>query len=331
MNGKPSMRAHVRTARWFDACTIGGAVGRATRDGAPIIFSNSDDPFDTRTRVVVVDPPKGHRFVATQIVSPPPSVPFNQMHTRGVNAAGFAYTWSAVQELSGAEAFGIPYYQLGQLLLSQAQTVSDAIAIVEQYPRAYHGNFLFADASGELALVEISTNRFKIETRITDGVIARANHWISPEMALLGADEIGMSSAHRYQRALELITAQAGRIDALSLATITSDHQGRETLGASICQHGDVGASAAWCGGTVSSEIIEPRKRRLWYCYGWPCGSAPEDGERQMYQDRSWGVYLPFDLDALEPGEYVTTDGRLTPVAIRYLAEWESQAVVTGP
>ena len=53
-----------------DNCTIAGATGSSTADGHPIIAGNSDDPFTTRTRLVVVHPDDGYRFVATQIVSP---------------------------------------------------------------------------------------------------------------------------------------------------------------------------------------------------------------------------------------------------------------------
>jgi Acyl-coenzyme A:6-aminopenicillanic acid acyl-transferase len=305
-----------------DACTIGGATGSATRDGGSIIFSNSDDPFSTRTHLVVVEPADGYNFIAAQIVSPPPPVSFNLMHTRGLNAAGLAYTWASVapiDEPTSEQAIGIPYYQFGRLVLSQARTVADAIGLVERYPRAYHGNFLFADAEGTVALLEISTQTFHIETHISDGAFARTNHWISTKMAPHGGERVGQASLERYQRASELIAAQAGAIDMESLSRVTADHDGLDGSGISICAHGNAPGPRHHRGGTVSSEIMEPRNGRFWYCYGWPCGLAPEDPDLQVYQDRSWGAYLPFDLAILEPGEYVTTDGRLTPRAIRYL------------
>lgn len=315
---------HQLSARWDEACTIGAATGSATRDGAPLVFSNSDDPFTTRTRLVVVAPADGYRFIATQIVSPPPPVSFNQMHTRGLNAAGLAYTWASVRpvaEPASEEAIGIPYYQFGRLLLSQAATVADALALLERYPRAYHGNFLFVDAAGEIALVEISTRTYHVETRLTDGAFARTNHWISERMAPLGAPEPGQASLERYQRASELIAGPAGASDVESLARITADHHGLDTGGISICAHGNAPGPRHHRGGTVSSEIAEPRTGRFWYCYGWPCGSAPEDPELQVFQDRSWGAYLPFDLAELAPGEYVTADGRLTGLAVKHLAK----------
>ena len=304
-----------------DACTIGAATGTATRNGAPIVFSNSDDPFTTRTRLVVVEPDDGYRFIATQIISPPPAVSFNDMHTRGLNQAGLAYTWAYVMpatEPCDRNAIGIPLYQFGRQVLSQARTVADAIDLIRESPRAYHGNFLFADAQGEIALIEISTQSMHIETRTADGLIARSNHWISDVMRPIGrpASEGGQSSEFRLERAQELLQIQQGRIDAESLMRIAADHAGKDEIGYSICAHGKAGR---W-GGTVSSEIIEPGAGRFWYCYGWPCGEGPEAPELQQFQERSWGVYLPFDLAELEIGEYVTVDGRLTALGVKHLA-----------
>jgi len=308
---------------WMDACTIGGATGGATRDGDPIIFSNSDDPFMTRTRLVVVEPANGYKFIAAQIISPPPPASFNMMHTRGLNAAGLAYTWASVAprtEPTSEEAIGIPYNQFGHLVLSEARTVSDVIEILDRYPRAYHGNFLFADAEGTVALIEISTQSFHVETCVTDGAFARTNHWISDRMVSIGTDRVGQASLERYERACALIAAQAGAINKDSFSLITADHHGLDASGFSICAHGNAPGPRHRRGGTVSSEISEPRKGRFWYCYGWPCGSTPEDPDLQICQDRSWGTYLPFDLADLEAGEYVTTDGRLTARAIKYIA-----------
>ncbi len=306
----------------IDACTIGAASGAATADGSVLVWSNSDDPFTTRTRLVVVEPDDGYRFIATQIISPPPPVSFNEMHTRGLNSAGFAYTWAYVMpstEPNDREAIGVPLNQFGRLLLSQAATIDDALALVERYPRAYHGNFLFADARGEIALVEISTKTMHVETRARDGVIARANHWISDVMVPVGSPEFRESSVHRYQRACDLIGQQQGSISVESLTAITADQEGHDRIGVSICARGNPNGDRPFWGGTVSSEIIEPSKGRFWYCYGWPGGPEPESPEQQLYQDRSWGTYLPFDLADLEPGEYVTTDGRITPLAVKYL------------
>ena len=98
-----------------------------------------------------------------KLVSPSNGSPvsFDRMHTRGLNAKGLAYTWSAVRpdpefEPDSESAFGLPFYQFGRLLLSQSRSVEDAIGILESYPRAIHGNYLFGDTKGEVALLSRS-------------------------------------------------------------------------------------------------------------------------------------------------------------------------------
>ena len=251
-------------------CTLAGATGTATRDGRPLIGGTSDDPFTIRTRLLVVDPPDGARFVATQIVSGDGAnaADFDRMHTRGVNDRGFAYTWSSAAPHPGVEplstqAFGVPYSQFGRLLLSQAGSVEEAVGLFERYPRAIHGNFLLADASGVAALVEVSTRSLNVETHVANGVLGRTNHYVSPTMAAIApAKDAEGSSAVRLARITELMEAGAGQIDVPYMARCFSDHDTLAETGWSICAHGlqrdDDGAER---GGTVSSELLDPTRR----------------------------------------------------------------------
>ncbi len=188
--------------------------------------------------------------------------------------------------------------------------------------RAFHGNFLFADASGTLALVEISTKTYNVVVKTKNGVAYRSNHWVSPKMVPLAPvpkdnfDVLG--TLVRYARLQELFEKNKGRIDLHALMRIFSDTKGKEEFGYSIENH-DVSPRGERWGGSVSSEISQPTKLTFWYAYGWASGMKPEEPKVQMYQDRSWGVYIPFYLPVLEEGEYSTVDGRLTPLAVKYL------------
>ena len=315
---------------FYDNCTTAGATGSASFDGNSIIGSTSDDPFTTRTRLVVVSPRNGHKFIATQIVSGDTSkiTDFNNMHTRGLNDKGFAYTWSGAGpnpdiEPISSQAIGIPFYQFGQLLLSEADSVEDGIRLLESYPRAIHGNFLFADSTGEIALIEVSTHSLNIETRITDGWIGRTNHWISERMSKIGQiPQVTDSTEVRFERILTLMNERKSKVDLSFLEACFRDHSTLNDTGWSIFAHGHTrNPNREGRGGTVSSEIILPSKGVMNYCYGWPCGGNVDYPEDQVYQDRSWGKYLSFDLEKLDAGEYVTVDGRLTPLAICYLAQ----------
>jgi hypothetical protein len=303
-------------------CTIAAATGGATSDGSPLLMSTSDDPFTTRTRLVVEQPKNGLRYIATQIVSPPPMVSWSNMHTRGLNEMGLCYTWSYVtpaDEPTDATAIGVPYYQWGNFVLSQAARIDQVLSLLEQYPRAFHGNYLFADASGEICLVEVSTHSLRVVERTRDGVIGRTNHWT--EGKSFEDEFIACDSRHRCDRVQQLLAEHAGGIDRDRFMEICRDHAGRDdpAICHSICSHGHDGQGEEWFG-TVSSEIIDPRSGTLWYCYGWPCGEAPVAPQRQPLQDRSWGSYLPFRLRDIETGEYVTTEGWLTPRALSHLS-----------
>ncbi|HDZ19987.1 MAG TPA: hypothetical protein ENH80_01315 [Phycisphaerae bacterium] len=52
----------------YSHCTLCGATGSATADGKAVIASSTDDPFTTRTRVVVEAPAGGYKFVAAENV-----------------------------------------------------------------------------------------------------------------------------------------------------------------------------------------------------------------------------------------------------------------------
>ncbi|HEU5433478.1 MAG TPA: C45 family peptidase [Thermomicrobiales bacterium] len=328
-----TVHALTESIRVVPGCTIAAATGSATADGRPLLMATSDDPFATRTRLVV-DEGAARRFLATQIVSPPPMVSWSNMHTRGVNDAGFAYVWSYVtpaDEPNDETAIGIPYYQFGRLVLAEATRIDDALDLLDRHPRAFHGNFLFADASGEICLVEVGTRSLHVAERTRDGAIGRTNHWTSERGRSVEDAALACSSRHRYERVNALLTDAWGRIDREMLMAICRDHAGRgePAVGYSICAHGRPEQGDAWFG-TVSSEVIEPATRTLWYCYGWPCGEAPDDPARQPYQAHSWGAYLRFDLDRMASGVQVTTDGRLTAGGWRYLASLASREAATA-
>ncbi len=73
--------------------------------------------------------------------------------------------------------------------------------------------------------------------------------------------------------------------------------------------------------GTVSAEIMQPSKRLFWYAYGWPCGQGQEYGD-QIYQDKSWGRFVPFGFNASD-GENekitvpATLEGEITPAGLQ--------------
>ena len=102
--------------------------------------------------------------------------------------------------------------------------------------------------------------------------------------------------------------------------------------GYSVCNHGtrhkDTYPHEDLPWGTVSAEIMQPSQGLLWYAYGWPCGEQPEYGD-QIYQDRSWGRFVPFGFDASEGEEdeitvLATVEGEITSAGLRSQGDRES-------
>ncbi len=98
------------------------------------------------------------------------------------------------------------------------------------------------------------------------------------------------------------------------------------TRGTDTCLHEQL----PW--GTVSAEIMQPSARLFWYAYGWPCGQPPEHGD-QIYQDKSWGRFVPFDLAGdecklREVTAITTTQGAITSSGLACQAAQEAATPV---
>ena len=308
------------------ASSFGGATGSATVDNKALIASNGDNEYQYNAALLVVDPNDGYKYIGNQIVGPEGGSrsPWTDMITRGLNEEGLAYTWTYVApdniEPDSGEAFGITFEQFGRMVLSQAATVEEAIELVDEYPRAYHGNFLFADASGTMAMLEISTKSYEVIFQGDDGTIGRANSWLSPEMQRLSEASDDMSdSGCRQNRWDELLEANSGSITEQTMMRMASDYEGALEHGWSIESHRCDPETTVCRSASTSSEVISPSDGTFWWNWGWGSGRQPRFPEQQGIHDRSWGVYVPFKLSALKPGEYVTKDSRLTPLAIRYI------------
>ena len=197
-----------------DNCTTAGATGTCSADGRALIGSTSDDPFTTRTRLVVEEtagrlpvrrhpdrvPGPEHRGQLQPHAHTWAQREGLRVHLVGGPARTRTSSLTARARWCALLPFRRPAAEPGRL-----RTGCDS-ACWSSYPRAIHGNFLFADSGGEVALAEVSTRRLNIETRTTDGWIGRSNHWISPEMSRIAhTPAVGDSTVVRYDRITTLM------------------------------------------------------------------------------------------------------------------------------
>lgn len=276
------------------SCTLIAGFDSA---GHPLLGSNSDNPYSTRTRLVV-DRAAETKFVGTRIESLTGSVAWDDMVTRAVNEHGLAFTWSSIPCKRVRD--GIELIETGRRLAT-AQSIDNAIDTLRAGSDAVSGCFLVADANtGTVGVVEAAGGETAVE-RLTNGVTARANQFTSSELVPLTDDSENpyRHSAERRTERAESLTQDGQPIG--TLTSILSDHSDIERggeYGWSICNHGEIY-------GTVSSELLVPEDGAFYYLYGRPCG----DAEGSLGE--SWSRYLAFDT-SLELGTYTDSTGSLT-------------------
>jgi hypothetical protein len=320
------------------ACTLLGANGTATKDGHVYLASTSDNPYmvGPRKPVVLTIPKQGYKFVHTPcIIQDPPGHYVDVGSDRGMNEKGFSWTraWVVPNETEADNKMDpVEWFQK---LGSSVATVDEAIKFVQENPKGVgdQGNYIFADADGNMAVVEVgyqTANVVKRYTKADKGIAARANLWDSEKMKPLdisdkggeqGDHEYFVSTSSRQPRAMELLNGGAGKIDVDMMKKFLADNMNRDkaplgSTGFSISNHGETG-------GTVSAEVYDISNRTFWYTYGWPDGDAKSsnpsfDGANK----NTWGAWLPFNLSEMtEEGYYTDWNGNITPVGARYLAK----------
>jgi hypothetical protein len=323
------------------ACTLMGATGPATKDGNAYLASTSDNPYivGPRDMVYLTIPKHGYKFVHTPLdIQDPPGHYFDVGADRGMNEKGFSWTraWVAPNEPEAPNKMNAVdwFLKMG----STVATVDEAIKFVEDNPKGIgdQGNYIFADAEGNMAAVEVGYQTVNVVQKWSKGekgVVARSNFWDSAKMKPLDisptadkdAREYAASAHYRQPRALELLKGAEGKIGVETLKKVLADNENRDKpplgdTGFSISNHGATG-------GSVAAEIYDPAHRTFWFTYGWPDGDMKGENPAQDGANKNtWGAWIPFILSEMtEEGYYTDWNGNITPVGARYLARLMSE------
>lgn len=276
-------------------CTI---IGIKTTSGT-FLGSNSDNPWNTRTRLIVAKRDGEYKFIGTELICQDNSVPWANMITRGLNEKGLAFTFAYVQPLDGnyETALGMSFKEFSWELMGKCSDIYEVEEFIKNTDRAFHGNFLFADRLGNLELIEISTKKLVFVKDLN--VVVRCNHFLSKEMQLLTDIDYAHStnSYTRYQSAMHIIESSEKNGKETIKKVLTSHvfrQEEEDSWGHSSCNHGRLF-------GTVSSEIINPIEKVFSYNFGWPCGEKKTYPE-QLFQEKSWGFFRDYFVENLNPG-----------------------------
>jgi hypothetical protein len=158
-----------------------------------------------------------------------------------MNEKGFSWTRAWVvpnePETSNKTAAVDWFLKLG----STVATVDDAIKFVQDNPKGIgdQGNYIFADADGNMAAVEVGYQTVNVVQKWTKGdkgVVARANLWTSDKMKPIDVSntadehdhEYAVSTGYRVPRAMELLNGGTGKIDVDMLKQFLADNTNRD-------------------------------------------------------------------------------------------------------
>lgn len=170
----------------------------------------------------------------------------------GLNAAGVGMVLNALPGVVGSSREGVPTTVLDRGVLQRCHTVQDAIDFLGQHDVMCCGfNVMLADASGDLAFVEVVPGNQAVR-RIDEDYLIHTNHCLCPETARRQT-HVTDNSIARYQT-LQSIVPPAPR----TLA-------GMMTL---LRYHSGPGAISHVC--TVFAIIVAPAQGRIWGANGYP-------------------------------------------------------------
>lgn len=320
----------------FADCTLICAAGDATASGEALIASTSDNPYlaGPRKPVKLTIPQKGYKFVHTPCLEKQKDGTIVDLGSdRGMNETGFSWTRSWVVPIEQEDPDKIDAQEWFARLGATVATVDEAIDFVKNTPKGMgcQGNYIFADAEGNAAIVEVSFKTVSVAEYFTadhGGVGARANRFETAKMRKI--DDSAAKNAvyyntseYRYSAAMKLLKEDDGSLDIASLQKILA-FRDPSVIDASQPHEMSISNHGKECG-TVSAEIYDPKNTTFYYTYGWPDGNAGSaDRDTVGFNINSWGIWLPFDLKKMtESGFYTDWEGNLTPLGIRYLKAQE--------
>ncbi|HTE50466.1 MAG TPA: C45 family peptidase [Kofleriaceae bacterium] len=256
------------------ACTAVAVTGRRSATGEAIIAKNFDyPPASNALHLTRRSRPGGARVGSLEVTK----APLTGSHD-GVNEHGLAVAYN-YGHFRGRARARISISVLVQDLLETCRTVEEALAALGSRPRSGGALLMLADATGDLASVELAPDFMAV--RRGDALV-HANHALTDEMAPrdvphdavlprwiwpaeLRGRRVHESSERRQERA-ESLLSDLGAARPEELARILADH-GEAARGGddhTVCRHGPYYS-------TTCAVVLRPRQRAMSVLVGSPC------------------------------------------------------------
>jgi isopenicillin-N N-acyltransferase-like protein len=244
-------------------CTAIGLTGAATVNGETFVGQNNDEvlePFGEAFGTVVhATPDSGPSFVAYTY----PGFP-GQM---GINSDGIALCVNTL--ISDKHALGVPFQAITREILQQ-RSIGDALHAIARAKRASSGNFLIADANGEIYDVETTPDRY--DCFYSSERMVHTNHFLSTKLGVARdviLDRL-IDTIIRYNRMNRTLREMNRRASVEDLMMLFKDHLNYPH---SICAHVDERQAPNEKVRTADCMIFSPSRKLMWLARGNPCQS----------------------------------------------------------
>jgi isopenicillin-N N-acyltransferase like protein len=239
-----------------EGCTVVGITQAGTADGHVLLAHNEDATagWADYAYAIRAEPDGEPAFVAFSYAG--------LLLHQGINAAGLGSVGNALYASDARP--GIPKLFLYRRALRE-RTIEGAIRAATHPARAWGNNHLFANAEGDVYDVEVSANEWAL-LHAGNRFLAHANHFVSPELRRLDADQDLLNSRLRLARVERLVEGAWGRIDLAALQEIMADHSNYPK---SVCKHHAPESELDY--GTIGSVVIDVTARVVRVCAGNPC------------------------------------------------------------
>jgi isopenicillin-N N-acyltransferase-like protein len=242
-------------------------------DGAVRVGQNWDWLPHAMDTVVVLEqhPEDGPSFVTV--------VEAGLLAKFGMNSAGMGIATNALVSSEDMGEPGVPYHVMLRALLD-CETPREALARLQQHPRASSANYLLAHRSGLVLDVEARPGDFsKLHLIGPDarGVILHTNHFRSAQFDAVDVGLLVMpDSPFRLQRLQRVAGHGHDAVDGDQFEQLLSDHAGYPD---SVCCHPNPKDSVMEQGLTVTAFVADLGTGRARLSYGPPCEAGLRDLE----------------------------------------------------
>lgn len=227
----------------------------ATYDGSRVVFGRNYDFYYRFAKYVngyFTSPKGGYRSIAHSDIF--------VGREDGINERGLAVAISFVAPTVVEPGVNFPFAV--RCVLDTCRDVDEAAKRLTAMRISTTNNYLLADPSGDIAVVQVSPGKTRIRRPDAgDGFLIATNHFVDPEMQDREAPEKrDPDSVQRYLAISERIRDRDGVVGPAEAQRILSDHAG------AVCSHHDDQQL-----GTLWSVVADLGKLQVFRAEGHPC------------------------------------------------------------